>query len=35
MNHFLHYRKSFLGIDGKDEEEIWGQVALCEEKIEI
>jgi hypothetical protein len=29
MNSFLSYRKSFLGIDTKEDEEIWGLVALC------
>ena len=29
MTTFLNYRKNFLGIDTKGEEEIYGQVALC------
>ena len=34
MTTFLNYRKNFLGIDTKGEEEIYGQVALCEDKVD-
>lgn len=34
MTIFLNYRKNFLGVDTKGEEEIYGQVALCDDKID-
>lgn len=34
MTTFLNYRKTYLGVDTKGEEEIYGQVALCEDKVE-
>jgi hypothetical protein len=30
MRVFLNYRKSFLGVDVKKEEEMYGQVSLCD-----
>ena len=34
MTSFLNYRKTFLGVDTKGEEDIYGQVALCEDKVD-
>ena len=34
MTTFLNYRKTYLGVDTKGEEEIYGQVSLCEDKVE-
>ena len=34
MTTFLNYRKTFLGVDTKGEEDIYGLVALCDDKID-
>jgi hypothetical protein len=34
MTTFLSYRKNYLGIDSKGEEDLYGQVALCEDKVD-